>query len=236
MRDPIPNGIIATNPCTQSRTATNASPVTRNEDEAAETAACWLTVSSASRLRVPIRMKTFSTTLPTTDPRARVGLNSLRTGYSAMAMPIPVAAQTNSMSAVMTTALSLPATLAKSRGAPTVAPSGTMLSMDAAEQRMNRTPTAIAFPLYDFIVSRLHCLNTGTRRQGDAQHHSLTLGRPSWAVVGTKVPACPTACQVRCSPCLVDGATSAASRSRGGGTGCRPLADYRISADPVVRI
>src|SRR5665647_403168 len=231
MRDPIPNGIIATNPCTQSRTATNASPVTRNEDEAAEPAACWLTVSSASRLRVPIRMKTFSTTLPTTDPRARVGLNSLRTGYSAMAMPIPVAAQTNSKSAVMTTALSLPANLAKSTGAPTVAPSGTMLSMDAAEQRMNRTPTAIAFPLYDFIVSRLHCLNTGTRRQGDAQHDKLTLDRPSWAVIGTKVPAGPTACRVRCSPCLVDGATSGASRSRGGGsTGCRPLADYRISA------
>jgi len=30
---------------------------------------------------------------------------------------------------------------------------------------------------------------------------------------------------------LVDGTTSAASRSRGGGTRCRPLADYRISAD-----
>src|SRR5665648_1189120 len=85
-----------------------------------------------------------------------------------MAMPIPLAAQTNSMSAVMTTALSLPANLAKSTGAPTVAPSGTMLIIDAAEQRMNRTPTAIAFPLYDFIVSRLRCLNTGTRRQGDA--------------------------------------------------------------------
>src|SRR5665647_572204 len=137
-------------------------------------------------------MNTFSTTLPTTDPRARAGLNSLRTGYSPMAMPIPVAAQTNSMSAVVTTALSLPANLAKSTGAPTVAPSGTMLSMDAAEQRMNRTPTAISFPLYDFIVSRLHCLNTGTRRQGDAQHDQSTLDRPSWAVIGTKVPVGPT--------------------------------------------
>src|SRR5665647_316512 len=230
MRDPIPNGIIATNPCTQSRTATNASPVTWNGDEAAEPAACWLTVSSASRLRVPIRMKTFSTTLPTTDPRARARLYFVRTGYSAMAMPIPVAAQTNSMSAVMTTALSLPANLAKSTGAPTVAPSGTMLSMAAAEQRMNRTPTAMAFPLYDFIVSRLHCLNTGTRRQGD-RPEPLTHARAPF-VCGNRdeSPSCPTACQVRCSPCLVDGATSAASRSRGGGTGCRPLADYRISA------
>src|SRR5665811_1818275 len=141
-------------------TATNSSPVAGNEDEPAEPAACWLTVSSASRLRVPIRMTMFSTTLATTDPRASVGSNSLRTGYSAMAMPIPVAAQTNSMSAVTTTRLSFAANLAKSTGAPTVAPSGTMLSMAAAEQRMNRTPTAIAFPLYDFIVSRLHCLNT----------------------------------------------------------------------------
>src|SRR5665648_389540 len=110
-----------------------------------------------------------------------------------MAMPIPLAAQTNSMSAVMTTALSLPANLAKSTGAPTVAPSGTMLSMDAAEQRMNRTPTAIAFPLYDFIVSRLRCLNTGTRRQGDAQHDKLTLVPPF--VGGTRDE----------SPCRPDG-------------------------------
>src|SRR5665647_3935394 len=229
MKVPTKNASPATNSSAHSRPATNASPVAWNEDGAVEPAACWLTVSSASRLRVPIRMKTFSTTLPATDPRARAGLNSRRTGYNAMAMPIPVAAQTNSMSAVVTTAFSLPANLAKSTGAPTVAPSGTMLSMDAAEQRMNRTPTAIAFPLYDFIVSRLHCLNTGTRRQGDAQHDKLTLDRALWAAIGTKVPASPTACQVRCPPCLVDGATSGASRSRGGGsTGCRPLADYRI--------
>ncbi len=98
-------------------------------------------------------MNAFSTTLPTTDPSARLGLNSLRAGYSAMAIPIPAPAQMNSMSAVMTTALSLPANVAKSTGATTVAPSGTMLSMAAAEQRMNRTPAAMAFPLYDFIAS-----------------------------------------------------------------------------------
>jgi hypothetical protein len=87
-------------------------------------------------------------------------------------------------------------------------------------------------PKPDFIVSRLHCLNTGTRRQGDAQHDKLTLDRPLWAVIGTKVPGGPTASRVRCSPCLVDGATSGASRSRGGGsTGCRPLADYRPRHD-----
>ena len=85
-----------------------------------------------------------------------------------MAMPAAVAAQTNSMSAVNTTRLSFAASLARSTGASSIEPNGTTLSMLAAEQAMKSTPTAIAFPLYDFIVSRLHCLNTGTRRQGDA--------------------------------------------------------------------
>ena len=58
-----------------------------------------------------------------------------------MAMPIPVAAQTNSMSAVSTTPFSFAANLAKSTGALTGPPSGTMLSMAAAEQAMNRTPS-----------------------------------------------------------------------------------------------
>ena len=93
-------------------------------------------------------MNTFSTTLPATDPRARAGLNFLGTGYSPIAMPIPVLAQTNSMSAVNTTRLWSAANLAKSTGAPAGAPTGTMLSLDAAEQRIIRTPTAIAFPLY----------------------------------------------------------------------------------------
>ena len=134
------------------------------------------------------------------------------------------------MSAVMTTASSLPANVAKSTGAPTVAPKGTMLSMAAAEQRMNRTPTAIAFPLYDFIVSRLHCRKTG---------HTASRGRPAPLIHARRPhkggnrdesPCLPDGRPLSLLACLGDSATSAASRSRGGSTGCRPFADYRISA------
>jgi len=60
-------------------------------------------------------------------------------------MPIPVAAQSTSMSAVNTTRSSFDASLATSTGAPTAPPNGTILRMLAAEQAMKSTPTTIAF-------------------------------------------------------------------------------------------
>ena len=103
-----------TNPCTQSRTASNASPVAWNVDAGDPAASdSWLTLSSTSRLSVPIRTNTPSTTLPATEPRARARLRLRMTGYRPIAMPAPVAAQTNSMSAVRTTRLSLVATVAR---------------------------------------------------------------------------------------------------------------------------
>jgi hypothetical protein len=58
--------------------------------------------------------------------------------------------------------------------------------MLATEQAMNRTPTAIALPLYDLIVSRLRCRTLAS--PGDAPHHRVTLGRPFWVVVEAEVP------------------------------------------------
>jgi len=84
----------------------------------------------------------------------------LKTGYRPMAIPAAVAAQTNSMSAVNTTRLSFAANLAKSTGALTGVPNGTRLNMAAAEQAMNRTPTAIAFALYEGVsMSRASVLS-----------------------------------------------------------------------------
>ena len=74
-----------------------------------------------------------------------------------MAMPAAVAAQTNSMSAVNTTRLSFAANLARSTGASSIEPNGTILSMLAAEQAMKSTPTAIAFPLYEGISISFVC-------------------------------------------------------------------------------